>query len=349
MNCLYHSTTLNDCERELPVRITNSFPPRGIVAKILNNSTNAKGGSLYSYGNYCNTSPQPHTSWPSSKTQNVELTTKKDITNGFSPPPTVTEIKSLTRKTPRFYTVDSSFLKCQIGGDILPAVDKLIANSELTGLKEVYKRICKGNMVSLKSLIYRGQISQNVAFVQTSSPLRYCQKGRRHSSEGQDEDFDLSDEESKHRMASKSKKQRVLVPCPYFSREQKSRNSTEGSSPHILYARTKEGIHCGSNEDKEPIEPTVINLTNKLPKLPGNKRFHDRFQTKTIRGIQKHGGEGTMAVIADTSATSMVNTQVLAKNNEYFRELPRMKSKNILLGKTMTKSGRNFTENTMRK
>ena len=43
MTNLHHSTwMLDSTTSELPMRITHSFPPRGIVAKVLNNSQNTE-------------------------------------------------------------------------------------------------------------------------------------------------------------------------------------------------------------------------------------------------------------------------------------------------------------------
>lgn len=132
-------------------------------------------------------------------------------------------------------------------------------------------------------------------------------------------------------------KKRVLLPSPYFyGAVNSSRNSTECYAPHIFYAKTKDSRQSES-EDKKPIEPTVINLNNKLPELPDNERLQARFQTKSIIGVKKQGGGGTLAVFADTTATPLSTSQTEKKRKESSEDLPQVKNKHILYGKNLDK------------
>ena len=96
----------------------------------------------------------------------------------FSLPPTVTEKAFKTRKTPRFYTIDTSSLRQQ-NSKIDRALNQLITNSDSADLKEIYHKICKGNISTLQTLISKKKISQKFVFVQNSSPItRYPHRTR---------------------------------------------------------------------------------------------------------------------------------------------------------------------------
>ena len=123
------------------------------------------------------------------------------------------------------------------------------------------------------------------------------------------------------------KDQSVLVPSPYFRHRQhqsaRQSSSVIPRSPYI-YSKTKET----SSPSTSPIEPTIVNLNNKLPELPENERLHQRFKTKNIRGLKKRHGEGVVAVVADHSRTLSAG---LTGHHELVQtqELPHVKNKHL--------------------
>jgi hypothetical protein len=79
----------------------------------------------------------------------------------------------------------------------------------------------------------------------------------------------------------------VLVPSPYFNRKNNEKTaslSSEASSQHILYSSSfsKHYTH------KSPIEPTVINLNDKLPELGKDRSLNSRFPA-TNRTVKQRG------------------------------------------------------------
>ena len=80
---------------------------------------------------------------------------------------------------------------------------------------------------------------------------------------------------------------RVLVPSPYFHRKDNDGSSTrEASSRHIMYPSCyeKRNYVCRS-----PIEPTVINLNAKLPKLGNEKYLNSLPSKKSSTGLTPRG------------------------------------------------------------
>ncbi|CAB3985691.1 Hypothetical predicted protein [Paramuricea clavata] len=263
--------------------IDDKFAQRGIVANILTNSKNTKGNSLYLYGSF--------------KEHSMASTTRTKIRNeedaSFSLPPTLTEKTFKTRQAPRFYTVDTTGLRQQ-NNNVDHALDQLITNSDLTDLKDIYHRICKGNVSTLQTLVSKKKISQKFVFVQNSSPLhRYPQQTRRLTAKNQEPGQRTTvDQPCRNRENATSQKtnKRVLVPSPYFDRTNNEKTSiSEASSQHILYpssfARSFRNNAC-----KRPIEPTVINLNYKLPEL--GKDRNSKFPAKNRMKKQRWGSSG---------------------------------------------------------
>ncbi|XP_028393118.1 uncharacterized protein LOC114517547 [Dendronephthya gigantea] len=320
MTNLHHSTSMLDhSTTELPMRITNSFPPRGIVAKVLNNSQNTKGKSLYLYGHFKEHSTPNITK---TKIKNTEDTHR----SAFSLPQTMTERTFKTRKTPRFYTVDTSSLR-RHSSKVDHALDRLITKSDVTGLQEIYDRTCKGSISTLQTLISKRKLTQKFVFVQNAAPLpRYHQNHKTARPEQKPHkevtveeseinvDKQLGTRETTEALDTKTNKH-VLLPSPYFNRknEENTTSLSKESSQHIYsssYGKNSGAKHAS----KCSIEPTVINLNYKLPELQ-RRAFSAKNAAINIENSSKKNSE-THRTLQKSKKTSK-DLKLWTRGNHY--------------------------------
>ena len=126
---------------------------------------------------------------------------------------------------------------------------------------------------------------------------------------------------------SQKMKKRVLVPSPYFNRRnnEKSTSLSEASSQHILYSSSF-SQNFRNNTHKCPIEPTVINLNDKLPELGKDRNLSSRFpaqnRTKTQRGsssvIKSPDSNGRNTV---TWTSTITHSSAFHRKDETWKDL----------------------------
>ncbi|XP_065051650.1 uncharacterized protein LOC135681234 isoform X1 [Rhopilema esculentum] len=253
-----HSIDLIECQPSLK-SLDNKIPQRygkGQTQKDEHKVSSVQPLTSASRGNFI----------PSNIKQYDKARQERPVKAPFSPPPTMSELRSLTKKIGRFYTLSNGSSSAPpLTSSRSPRhqkaildIERALSQKDVSGLEKCYKRIFQGNAEPIRTIV-RNQTFPNQRSRQASCPVEMLSSANNpHSPRYLPKAASKTTTSSMSRLRSLStdsgSERLPIVPAPYFrsecsssSRKFQQRKLVEGpvmfSSPKHDYMKRSNALH----------------------------------------------------------------------------------------------------------
>jgi len=172
----------------------------------------------------------------------------RPVRKPFSPPPTLSELKSLTKKIGRFYTVrndTATTVLTPVGCKqrAILDIEKALSNKDLKSLENCYKRLFNGNTDPIRTML-RNQSFPNQRSRQAMCPsLMHGTASSTRSSPVWSKNVQYDIPEQRSWSADYTEERLPIVPAPYFRHETSNQSRSvkkAGGERPVMFSSTRQ-------------------------------------------------------------------------------------------------------------